>query len=179
MASRALRPAALQVRGLAGSVKIQETALDDVIAPFEVERTEPLHEMGVLYPPGVPSPMESVLSDPPIVVDGLIAKTGAPEKATAPRPRAPEALTLSRGVARAGGGPTGHPIEYIKLSGWCAVCPAFPSALSPSPGHPPPPNLWLLRPQGPDARGVQVLGDAVREQGGSRLRGEQGGRDAS
>ena len=88
-----MRPAALQVRGLAGSVKIQDTALDDVIAPFEVERTEPLHEMGVLYPPGVPSPMESVLSDPPIVVDGLIAKTGAPEKATAPRSRAPAALT--------------------------------------------------------------------------------------
>ena len=72
------RPAALRVRGMAGAVKVQETGLDDVIAPYEVARTEPLHEMGVLYPPGVPSPMEAVLADPPIIVDGLLAKTGKP-----------------------------------------------------------------------------------------------------
>ena len=76
VASRASRPAALRVRGMAGAVKVQETGLMDVIAPHEVARTEPLHEMGVLYPPGVPSPMEAVLANPPIIVDGLIAKTG-------------------------------------------------------------------------------------------------------
>lgn len=61
-----------------------------MIAPYEVARTESLHEMGVLYPPGTPSPMEAVLADGPVIVDGVMAKTG--------------------------GGPTGHPIEYIRLS---------------------------------------------------------------
>ena len=89
VASRA-RPAALRVREMSGPVKVSETGLLDVIAPYEVARTEPLHEMGVLYPPGVPSPMEAVLADGPVIVDGVMAKTG--------------------------GGPTGHPIEYIRLS---------------------------------------------------------------
>eukprot|EP00320_Phaeocystis_rex_P014799 CAMPEP_0119058066 /NCGR_PEP_ID=MMETSP1178-20130426/2422_1 /TAXON_ID=33656 /ORGANISM="unid sp, Strain CCMP2000" /LENGTH=179 /DNA_ID=CAMNT_0007038959 /DNA_START=39 /DNA_END=578 /DNA_ORIENTATION=- len=89
---RASHPVALRMRGMAGAVKVQETGLADVIAPSEVARTEPLHEMGVLYPPGTPSPMEAVLADPPIIVDGLLAKTG--------------------------GGPTGHPIEYIRLSAY-------------------------------------------------------------
>lgn len=84
------RLAALRVREMSGPVKVSETGLLDVIAPYEVERTEPLHEMGVLYPPGVPSPMEAVLADGPVIVDGVMAKTG--------------------------GGPTGHPIEYIRLS---------------------------------------------------------------
>ena len=89
VASRA-RPAALRVREMSGPVKVSETGLLDVIAPYEVARTEPLHEMGVLYPPGTPSPMEAVLADGPVIVDGVMAKTG--------------------------GGPTGHPIEYIRLS---------------------------------------------------------------
>lgn len=75
---------------MSGPVKVSETGLLDVIAPYEVARTEPLHEMGVLYPPGTPSPMEAVLADGPVIVDGVMAKTG--------------------------GGPTGHPIEYIRLS---------------------------------------------------------------
>ena len=91
VASRA-RPAALQVREMGGAVKVSETGLHDVIAPYEVERTEPLHEMGVLYPPGTPSPMEAVLADGPVIVDGVMAKTG--------------------------GGPKGHPIEYIRLSAY-------------------------------------------------------------
>ena len=99
----AARPSALlQVRGLSGPTKVQVTELYDVVAPAEVPRDEPLHEMGVLYPPGEASPMESVLSDPPIVVDGVMVKTG--------------------------GGPTGHPIEYIRLSAWCVG--ARPSPLS-------------------------------------------------
>ena len=147
----AARPSALlQVRGLAGPTKVQITELDDVMAPFEVERDEPLLEMGVLYPPGKGSPMESVLSEPPIVVDGVMVKTG--------------------------GGPTGHPIEYIRLSAWCAVAPLLlPAAPAPSlsarcsedvitPAAPP-------TPQGPDARRVQVLGDAVCQPGGSGLCG--------
>ena len=89
VASRA-RPATLRVREMSGPVKVSETGLLDVIAPYEVARTEPLHEMGVLYPPGTPSPMEAVLADGPVIVDGVMAKTG--------------------------GGPTGHPIEYIRLS---------------------------------------------------------------
>lgn len=44
------------------------------------------------YEAGVPSPMESTLSIEPIVVDGTVAKTG--------------------------GGPLGHPIQFIKLSAW-------------------------------------------------------------
>ena len=89
VASRA-RPAAVRVREMSGPVKVSETGLLDVIAPYEVARTEPLHEMGVLYPPGTPSPMEAVLADGPVIVNGVMAKTG--------------------------GGPTGHPIEYIRLS---------------------------------------------------------------
>ena len=91
VASRA-RPAALRVREMGGAVKVSETGLHDVIAPYEVERTEPLHEMGVLYPPDTPSPMEAVLADGPVIVDGVMAKTG--------------------------GGPKGHPIEYIRLSAY-------------------------------------------------------------
>ena len=72
VASRA-RPAALRVREMGGAVKVSETGLHDVIAPYEVERTEPLHEMGVLYPPGTPSPMEAVLADGPVIVDGVMA----------------------------------------------------------------------------------------------------------
>jgi hypothetical protein len=51
-------------------------------------------EMGVRYAPGVPSPMESVLSQEPIVVDGPLALTG--------------------------GGDLGFPKQFIKLSATCA-----------------------------------------------------------
>ena len=65
--------------------------LDDKVGPPAVQREEPLLEMGVLYPPGVPSPSESIESIPPILVHGTIAKCDG------------------------GGGPLGHPVEYIRL----------------------------------------------------------------
>ena len=65
--------------------------LDDYVGPPAVQREEPLLEMGVLYPPGVPSPSESIESIPPILVHGTIAKCDG------------------------GGGPLGHPVEYIRL----------------------------------------------------------------
>ena len=73
--------------------------LDDKVGPPAVQREEPLLEMGVLYPAGVPSPSESIDSIPPIVVHGTIAKCDG------------------------GGGPLGHPVEYIRLPR-CAAAPA-------------------------------------------------------
>ena len=110
-----------QVRGLrvsaparGGAVSVQVTELKDVLGPEEVERTEPLLEMGVLYQPGVPSPMESVLNKPPIVVDGTMVKTG--------------------------GGPLGHPIEYIQLSAWCDPPPPPLHSRQAPPSRPPAPT---------------------------------------
>ena len=89
----AARPApALFSRGLAGPVKILEVSQEDVYGPATVERTEAKIEMGVRYEAGVPSPMEGAHFNPPIVVDGLVAKTGG------------EGL--------------GCPVQYIKLSAW-------------------------------------------------------------
>lgn len=58
--------------------------------------------MGVRYEAGVPSPMEGAYYHEPIVVDGLVAKTG--------------------------GGGLGCPVQYIKLSAWCAARRARPVA---------------------------------------------------
>ena len=45
-------------------------------AEGSLARSEPMVEMGVRYEAGSPSPMESILSQDPIVVDGLLAVTG-------------------------------------------------------------------------------------------------------
>ncbi|KAL3907634.1 MAG: hypothetical protein SGPRY_010102 [Prymnesium sp.] len=60
-------------------------------SPAKVGRSVALEEMGVLYQPGVPSPMESIQSIPPIEIDGFVAKCDG------------------------GGGPLGHPVEFIKV----------------------------------------------------------------
>ena len=85
-----LRLAPHAARTLAGPVKIYECDIATLDGPSAVERTEPLLEMGVLYPPGVPSALEGTLSQGTIVVDGLVAKTG--------------------------GEPLGSPLHMIKLS---------------------------------------------------------------
>ena len=69
---------------------------EEIYGPSEVARTDERLEMGVLYPPGVPSPMEGAYYNEPIVVDGLVAKTGG------------------------GNNGLGNPIQYIKLSAWYA-----------------------------------------------------------
>lgn len=84
--------ALLQVRSLASPATVQELDLTVHSGPASVARTEPLLEMGVCYPAGTPSPAESAASIAPILVEGMIAKCDG------------------------GGGPLGHPIEYIKLS---------------------------------------------------------------
>ena len=95
----AARPApALFARGLAGPVKVHEVSQEDVYGPAEVARTEAKIEMGVRYEAGVPSPMEGAHYNEPIVVDGLVAKTG--------------------------GDGLGCPVQYIKLSAWYACCPS-------------------------------------------------------
>ena len=80
------------VRAMSGPVKVYDCEVDALNGPYKVERTEPKHEMGVLYQPGVPSPLEGTLSIDVIVVDGLHAKTG--------------------------GDALGSPLHYIKLSSW-------------------------------------------------------------
>jgi hypothetical protein len=79
-------------RNMAGAVKVLEVDQETVYGPASVPRTEEKLEMGVLYPPGVPSPMEGAHYHEPTVVDGLVAKTG--------------------------GSDLGCPVQYIKLSAW-------------------------------------------------------------
>ena len=95
-----------RARMMGGAVKVYDCDVAAVKGPSGVERTEPLHEMGVLYQPGVPSPMESTHDIDVIVVDGLHAKTG--------------------------GEPLGSPVHYIKLSSWCAQRPHTPSSRPPN-----------------------------------------------
>lgn len=85
-------PAAVLARGMAGAVKVHEVDQETLYGPSEVARTEERLEMGVRYAPGVPSPMEGAYYHEPIVVDGLVAKTG--------------------------GGGLGCPVQYLKLSKW-------------------------------------------------------------
>ena len=98
LAARRLSPLQLAAasrvpaRGMAGAIKVHDCDIQAYDGPGKVERTEPLHEMGVLYQAGVPSPMESTHAIDVIVVDGLQAKTG--------------------------GDPLGSPINYVKLSSW-------------------------------------------------------------
>ena len=80
------------VRGLAGPVKVFALDQESLDGPIAVRRSEPLLEMGGRYEPGEPSPMEGTMSFDPIVVDGLVAKTG--------------------------GGSLGNPVQYIQLSAW-------------------------------------------------------------
>lgn len=152
---------ALFTRGMAGAVKVYDCDQEEVYGPATVPRTEAKIEMGVRYEAGVPSPMEGAHFNPPIVVDGLVAKTG--------------------------GDGLGSPVQFIKLSRWCARGVA--------PGHGvrrrlalPVPRLrcaqgsLLLRvrvrsvaSQGSHTRGVQVHGGHVRVEAGARLCGENEG----
>eukprot|EP00967_Tisochrysis_lutea_P050106 scaffold61539_cov32-Tisochrysis_lutea.AAC.1 len=75
---------------MAGPAKVLVVPQAPFDGPASVERKEPVIEMGVRYEAGVPSPMESVLSQEPIVVDGLMTMTG--------------------------GGALGFPKQFIKLS---------------------------------------------------------------
>ena len=85
---------------MAGPVKVHFASQEEVYGPAEVARTEAKIEMGVRYEAGVPSPMEGAYYNEPIVVDGLVAKTG--------------------------GDGLGCPVQYIKLSAWCARGAAAP-----------------------------------------------------
>lgn len=123
----AARPALLaRARGMASGGKVHEVPEASITAyPDKTVRTEPLIEMGVRYEVGSASPQESVLSIEPIVVDGLKAKTG--------------------------GGPLGHPVEYIRLSPWCARLPlarvgprAQAETIPPHPHSPRPPRPACL-----------------------------------
>ena len=89
------RPAAVFSRGLAGPVSVAEVNQEGVYGPSTVERTETIIEMGVAYAPGVPSPMEGAHKVEPIVIDGLVVKTGGKQN-----------IGL------------GGPVQYIKLSSW-------------------------------------------------------------
>ena len=81
---------------MAGPVKVTEINQEDVYGPSTVERTETVLEMGVSYAPGVPSPMEGATTTfEPIVIDGLVVKTGGKQ---------------NYGL--------GGPVQYIKLSSW-------------------------------------------------------------
>ena len=82
------------VRRLAGAAKVVDVGdgSTKLTGPSVVARDAPLVEMGVRYEPHTPSPMESVLADKPIVVDGLMVQTG--------------------------GGDLGFPKQYIRLSSW-------------------------------------------------------------
>ena len=77
-------------RALAGPTTVHDCDVEVIHGTAAVERTDPKLEMGVLYEPGVPSPLEGTLSVEPIVVDGLVAKTG--------------------------GGALGSPLQMIQLS---------------------------------------------------------------
>ena len=76
LAARRLSPLQLAAasrvpaRGMAGAIKVHDCDIQAYDGPGKVERTEPLHEMGVLYQAGVPSPMESTHAIDVIVVDG-------------------------------------------------------------------------------------------------------------
>lgn len=85
---------------MAGDAKILVLPQAPFEGPTTVARSESLIEMGVRYEPGVPSPMESVLSKPPIVVDGNMVLTG--------------------------GGALGFPKQFIKLSASYAAAPCQP-----------------------------------------------------
>jgi hypothetical protein len=80
---------------LAGPVSVAEVNQEDVYGPSTVERTDTIIEMGVAYAPGVPSPMEGAHKVEPIVIDGLVVKTGGKQN-----------IGL------------GGPVQYIKLSSW-------------------------------------------------------------
>jgi len=94
-----VRPTALAVRAMSGPAKaayldiapINQMAPVMYTSPGGVLRTEPMEEMGVLYQAGVPSPKECIEAIPPVEIDGFLAKCDG------------------------GGGPLGHPIEYIKV----------------------------------------------------------------
>ena len=73
-------------------MKVHECDQELYHGPAEVARTEAKIEMGVRYEAGVPSPMEGAYHHEPIVVDGLVARTG--------------------------GSALGCPVQYIKLSAW-------------------------------------------------------------
>ena len=94
LATQARPATAAFSRGMAGAIKVLEVDQEtkDFLGPAEVARSEERMEMGVLYAPGVPSPMEGAYHHEPIVVDGLVAKTG--------------------------GSALGCPVQYIKLSAW-------------------------------------------------------------
>jgi NADH dehydrogenase (ubiquinone) Fe-S protein 6 len=148
----AARPVPALSRGLAGPVKIYEADQEDAswMGPSEVARTEPKIEMGVRYEAGVPSPMEGAYYHEPVVVDGLVAKTG--------------------------GDGLGCPVQYIKLSAWCA---AEPINCLFSRRYPRPPTALitggsLFFPQGPHACGVQVFRPALCFEEGAGLRGQAG-----
>jgi NADH dehydrogenase (ubiquinone) Fe-S protein 6 len=80
---------------MAGAVSVTEVDQETITGPAAVERSEAVIEMGVRYEAGVPSPMEGATTTfEPIVVDGLVVKTG--------------------------GSALGCPVQYIKLSAWCA-----------------------------------------------------------
>lgn len=100
---------------MAGPAKVLVVPESPFYGPSVVPRTESFIEMGVRYEPGVPSPMESVLSHEPIVVDGLMAMTG--------------------------GGALGFPKQFIKLSATCAPPFAPRAAASRAFGLPAPPHL--------------------------------------
>ena len=63
-------------RALAGPAKVHECDVEAIHGTSSVARAEPMKEMGVLYQPGQPSPLEGTLSIETIVVDGLVAQTG-------------------------------------------------------------------------------------------------------
>ena len=136
----------LITRGLAGPVKVYECDQEQIYGPAEVARAEERLEMGVLYAPGVPSPMEGAYHNEPIVVDGLVAKTG--------------------------GGGLGNPVQYIKLSKWCVLgsrkrpcAQCAPLRVPRMRGAPP-----RVRRQGPHAGGVQVHGRPICLEAGPCLR---------
>ena len=87
---------------LASAAAPQELDLTVHEGPAAVARAEGVLEMGVLYPPGVPTPLECVNSIQPISVTGTVAKCDG------------------------GGGPLGHPVEFIKLNPRLVCRPCFP-----------------------------------------------------
>mmetsp|Transcript_47927 Transcript_47927/g.125487 ORF Transcript_47927/g.125487 Transcript_47927/m.125487 type:complete len:110 (-) Transcript_47927:495-824(-) len=81
---------------MAGPVNVTYANQEDIYGPAAVDRDEAIIEMGVRYEAGVPSPMEgATLTFEPIVIDGLVVKTGG---------------NTNYGL--------GSPVQYIKLSAW-------------------------------------------------------------
>mmetsp|Transcript_17364 Transcript_17364/g.56904 ORF Transcript_17364/g.56904 Transcript_17364/m.56904 type:complete len:130 (+) Transcript_17364:17-406(+) len=72
---RCARPPARAMAGGGKPLVVPESPFDGP-AEGSLARSEPIVEMGVRYEAGSPSPMESILSQEPIVVDGLLAVTG-------------------------------------------------------------------------------------------------------